>query len=701
MNYELLFTKAPTALLLFNDVAQVIHSNYAAQKLFDYTLEELNNFGLFDLVPAQLTTLAKTTWQEFLEAKRQESFTIIKTKLNQLHYVSYSTIANIEPGLHCVSLHPIGTHANLTTSEKKKKDLIQTLNNFLQEGFIERAATRDYELSKLIATEKHFYNLFKNVPAPIIEADCSSMKEHLIKNKDRYGTDPKQYFIDNPDETYQIILLRKVHEINKAALRFFKIKHDTDISDLQKIHLSQTKYAAPVLFEGILNNSKEIICEAEVCDLMGEMHTVKMHVSPKSADYKRTFFTFEDISETKRIQEKLEYHVNERTVQLEETNKKLRREITYREQITRELHSSEERYRQLYTIYPVGIFHIDSNHITTYTNPKLSEIEGATVEELKNGRWTNYIHPEDKERVVTSWQDAFHAGQPLNIEYRFKHGAKITWVNVQTVPEHDDAGQLVGHVGIVSDITRLHQAEEQLKQTQTEMAHFARVNAMGEVASGIAHELNQPLTAISNFMSGCKRRLLSLTEPKIPQDILDAIENAATQAQRAGNIIHNLKDFLRKGELKKQAFNLNNAIQDVIIFSKKSVSENHITIKLKLEKKLPEINADKIHIEQVILNIVNNAIDAINESKRTTKEIIIRTKLYKNNFVRISIGDTGMGITKDLIRNIFNPFVTTKPEGMGIGLSLCHNIIDKHQGTISVVSRRGKGAIFHITLPVE
>lgn len=401
------------------------------------------------------------------------------------------------------------------------------------------------------------------------------------------------------------------------------------------------------------------------------------------------------------VKKQIEIHLKERALELENINVKLRREISYREQITRELHSSEARYRQLYEIYPVGIFHVDQDRVTTYANPKLAEIEGVTMEELNNGDWAKYIHPEDQERVISSWHQAFKESRPLNINYRFKHGTKITWVNTQTVPEFDDSGKMVGHVGIVSDITRLHEAEEQLKQNQIEIAHFARLHSMGEVASGIAHELNQPLTAISNFMNGAKRRLLSLEKPKIPKDIIIAIDNATTQVQRAGNIIHNLKDFLRKGELSKKKFDLNHAIQDVIIFSKKSVSENKITLKLKLEKNLPPINADKIHIEQVILNIVNNAIDAVNAGKRQTKEIIIRTKLYKKNWVRISIGDSGMGIAKDLIREIFNPFVTTKPEGMGIGLSLCYNIIEKHQGTISVTSQPRKGAIFHITLPIK
>ena len=577
MKYDLFFTQSHTAFVLVNDHGQIILTNAAAQNLLEYEQQELTNFDLFKLIPEHLVNLAQDSWQKFLNTKQQTNFTIIKTKNQKLRYVSFCATANIEPGIHFASVHPIETHTTLPSSPDKGEDVEHVINNFLRKDLLQRAATQDYELSKLIAAEKHFYSLFKNLPIPIIESDCSKIKDILTRNEKKYGDNPKQYFIEHPAETNELIQHCTIREINKAALRFFKISNKiTSDEDLIKIYAGIVNFSAPTIFDGFLKNAKNIMYETEVNDYHGQRHSVIMRVSAESDNYARTFVTFEDISATKKIQAELESRVKERTVELEFANKNLRHEILSREQ-----------------------------------------------------------------------------------------------------------------------------AEEQLKKSQIEMAHFARVNAMGEVASGIAHELNQPLTAISNFMSGCKRRLLSLTDQKIPQDILDAIENAAVQAQRAGNIIHNLKDFLRKGELSKQKFNLNSAIQDVIIFSKKSVFENKITIKLKLEKNLPQINADKIHIEQVILNIVNNAIDAINESKRPIKEIIIRTKLYKSKWVRISICDSGMGITKDLIHTIFNPFMTTKPEGMGIGLSLCHNIIDKHQGTISVVSRRGKGAIFHITLPVE
>jgi two-component system sensor kinase FixL len=585
---------------------------------------------------------------------------------------------------------------------QEKNSLIQNFNNILQENLLQRAAGHDYELSKLIAEEKHFYNLFKNVAVPIIESDCSRIKIFLMENKANYGENPKQYFMNHPEETNDLIKKLEILEINNAALRFFKINNKISVdNELMKIYASFVNHTAPTIFEGILENSKNIRYETEVNDFYGKKYTVIMRLSAESDDYSRTFIIFEDITATKKVQEELEYHVQERTAQLEATNKKLRCEIDSREKVELELRRSEARYQQLNIIYPVGIFHINKEGVTTYCNPKLLKIQGVSMEEVKNGEWGKYLHPEDRERVMNAWIDARTLNEAVYIDYRFKHDNKITWVNAQTVPEYDEAGNIAGHVGIVSDITRLHEAEEQLKQTQIDFAHFARVNSMGEVASGIAHELNQPLTAISNFMSGCKRRLLNITDFKVPQDILDAIENTAKQAHRAGTIIHNLKDFLRKGELSKQKFNLNGAIQDVIFLSKKSISDKKIILKLRLARNLPEINADKIHIEQVILNIFNNSIDAIDENQHSTKEIILRTKLYKNNFVRISIGDSGMGMTKELISTIFNPFMTTKVQGMGIGLSLSHNIIDKHQGTISVVSRPGKGTIFHITLPVE
>jgi two-component system sensor kinase FixL len=565
---------------------------------------------------------------------------------------------------------------------------------------IEKIVEQNQLINELRQSEKHFYNWFEHAPVPLLEIDYSQVKKILDEIIEDYD-DIDDYLAQQPDKALEIINLRSIKEANKSALSFLRASNLKELREnFQKIYRVTGVNQLPITFKALLANFHSLKMQTTLTDFNDEMHTVVMRFSRITDNYSRTFVSFEDITEIKKIQEELEARVKIRTYELEKANKELRLEIFSREQIAKDLRHSEARYRQLNAIYPVGIFHTDKDGHTTYVNSKACEIEGIKPNEARSFGWTRNLHPEDKQRVISTWENSIKYGIPVNIDYRFVHGGKVRWVNGQTVPEYDEKGGIAGYVGILADITKQREAEEQIKQNQIEIAHFSRVNSMGEVASGIAHELNQPLTAIMSYASGVKRRLSDISQ-HIPKEIFEAIDQAIKQAQRAGEVIHHLKDFLRKGALSKSETDINAAITDVLMFINKPISQAKITVKLKLDRRLPSIYADKIHIEQVIINIINNAIDAIVEAQSEKRQITISTGLFEKKSIRITIADTGPGIAATLIDNVFNPFVTTKKDGMGIGLSLCYNIVDKHNGKITVSSKIGKGTIFHILLPIK
>jgi PAS domain S-box-containing protein len=555
------------------------------------------------------------------------------------------------------------------------------------------------ELEELKLGLTHFSELFHHAPVPILEFNFSVSLEKI---RSAIGDTSLSDYLDKQPETIKEIGEQcSIREANSRALKFFKAK---DLINIRKLFKQQIYHMVTsnehLFFKSLLAKKKSFQYEDMMYDCAKTPHQVVVRISTQTDNYSSTFVSFEDISEIKQVQSELEGSVRARTYELEKANKELRNEIHSREQIARDLRQSEARYRQLNAIYPVGIFHTDKEGRNTYINSKACEIQGVKVNEARNYGWSKNIHPDDKDRVLSTWKNGVKYGIPINIDYRFVHDGKVIWVNGQTVPEYDERGGVAGYVGILADITKQREAEEQIKQNQIEIAHFSRLNSMGEVASGIAHELNQPLTAIMNYASGIKRRL-SEYQDKLPKGVLEAIDRTIAQASRAGEVIHHLKDFLRKGALSKSKTDINAAVSDVLTFINRPIDNANINIKLKLDKKLPIVYAGKIHIEQVIINMINNGIDAIEEAKCEKRNITISTGVVDTDYIRISIEDTGPGIADELIDNIFNPFVTTKEEGMGIGLSLCYNIVDKHGGKITVSSQMGKGTIFHIMLPIK
>ncbi|SKA09663.1 two-component system, LuxR family, sensor kinase FixL [Enhydrobacter aerosaccus] len=270
-----------------------------------------------------------------------------------------------------------------------------------------------------------------------------------------------------------------------------------------------------------------------------------------------------------------------------------------------------------------------------------------------------------------------------------------------TFPMHLTIGELrTGEkhyfTGFIRDLTDQQLTESRLKDLQSEVTHMSRFTALGEMASTLAHEINQPLTAINNYLRG-SQRLLERIEGEPAVVLRDALGKAADQALRAGQIIRRLREFVARGESERRIENLPKLIEDASTLALIGAKENGIAVSFRLDPQADLVLADRIQIQQVLVNLIRNAIDVLVESSGL-RELDIETVANPDSTVQISVADTGSGLAPEVAANLFQPFLTTKQKGMGLGLSICRTIVEAHGGRIWVDSRPEGGTIFRFTL---
>lgn len=249
--------------------------------------------------------------------------------------------------------------------------------------------------------------------------------------------------------------------------------------------------------------------------------------------------------------------------------------------------------------------------------------------------------------------------------------------------------------GFIRDLTERQQTETRLQELQSELVHMSRFTALGEMASTLAHEINQPLTAITNYLKGCRRILERMEGDAVPM-LRDAVNEAGEQALRAGQVIRHLREFVARGESERHIENLPKLIEEAGALSLVGAKEQGVRVVFQFDPNAPYVLADRIQVQQVLLNLIRNAIEAMQETSR--RELRVATRLLDENFVELIVEDTGPGLAPEVAAQLFHPFVTTKKHGMGVGLSICRTIVESHGGKIWADSKPGEGTTFHFTL---
>jgi two-component system sensor kinase FixL len=270
-----------------------------------------------------------------------------------------------------------------------------------------------------------------------------------------------------------------------------------------------------------------------------------------------------------------------------------------------------------------------------------------------------------------------------------------------TFPMHLSIGEMQSggvpyFTGFVRDLTEHQQTQARLLELQSELVHISRLSAMGEMASALAHELNQPLAAISNYMKGSRRLLQNSTDPNAPK-IESAMDRAAEQALRAGQIIRRLRDFVSRGESEKRVESLSKLIEEAGALGLAGARDRNIQIRFNLNPDFDLVLVDRVQIQQVLVNLFRNALEAMAQSVR--RELIVSNAEIADDMIEVSVSDTGPGFQDDVKANLFQTFFTTKETGMGVGLSISRSIVEAHGGRMWAEVNASGGATFRFTLP--
>lgn len=360
---------------------------------------------------------------------------------------------------------------------------------------------------------------------------------------------------------------------------------------------------------------------------------------------------------------------------------------------------SEAHWRSILETVPDAIVVIDAAGLIRDFSPAAERTFGWTAGEVA-GRNVSMLMPDPYRSAHDGYLDRYYRtgerriiGKGRVVVGERKDGS--TFPLELAVGEMQADGQRY-FTGFIRDLTERQQAEARLQELQNELVHVSRLTALGEMASALAHELNQPLSAIANYLKGSR---MLLARDEVPHErVADAVERAAAEALRAGEIIRRLRDFVARGESERQIESLPKLVEEASALALVGAKEHGIRVQYAFSSEIDFVLADKVQIQQVVLNLVRNAVDAMADADLARRELVVAIEPAEDDMACVRVTDTGPGIDPDVADRLFQPFITTKRSGMGVGLSICRTIIEAHGGRIWGRSTRGGGAEFGFTL---
>ena len=307
------------------------------------------------------------------------------------------------------------------------------------------------------------------------------------------------------------------------------------------------------------------------------------------------------------------------------------------------------------------------------------------------------VHPEERVHVQREFLGAVRAGRDVELEYRIVcQDGEVKYIHGRAHPVFGPSGELTEYVGTVEDITERRHGEESLSNMQAELARATRAITLGQLMASIAHEVNQPLAAlIAN--AGAGLRWLAGEKPRLGQ-ARQALTRIVRDGNRASEVIARIRALVRRADAERNSLDLNGVIEDVIALLKTELRKNKVVLKTRLGANLPSVWGDKVQLQQVLLNLIMNAIESMNAVATRTRLLTIATR-SDDAGVSVRVKDCGVGLDKGSLERVFEPFYTTKPQGMGIGLAISRTIVETHGGVLWATCNRGPGATFEFRLP--
>jgi PAS domain S-box-containing protein len=384
-----------------------------------------------------------------------------------------------------------------------------------------------------------------------------------------------------------------------------------------------------------------------------------------------------------------------------------------------ELRESEERFRITADAAPVLIWMSGADKLCTFFSKRWLEFTGRTMEQELGDGWTAGVHAGDIDKCLKTYVSAFDARQPFVMQYRLRcNDGEYRWITDNGVPRHDAQGNFLGYLGACVDITdllkkdeALHESEERVtlaasaRKAAEEEARFqrsridllGRVSLLGEMTASLAHEVNQPLSAI---ITNANAGMLFIDKGKADHGTLrEILVDMAEDARRAQGIIHAVRNTIKKGSAIRGQINLNDVVNGVAHLIQPNAAAHGCEVQTSLTNGLPLIEGDPVQIQQVLINLVANAIDAMREAPASTRKVEVVTERNGDGEIRVSVRDYGVGIPVEVQQRLFEQFFTTKEEGLGMGLAIVKSIIEAHGGKIAAENVEGGGARFYFSLP--
>lgn len=372
-------------------------------------------------------------------------------------------------------------------------------------------------------------------------------------------------------------------------------------------------------------------------------------------------------------------------------------------QLARELEASDKRLNLVADSADLGLWEWDIVCNEIWITDKGRSLFGfGASEKLDFDCFRSRLHPEDRESVLKAVEDSLRT----RAEYRSEHrvvlpDGQLRWIAGRGHVEFNGNGQPVRMRGASLDITKRKQAELEAARQRNEMAHLSRVTMLGELSGSIAHELNLPLSAIlSNAQAG--QRVLANGHADLTE-LREILNDIVSEDKRAGEVIRHLRLWLKKGEVHQRSLRINKVVQDVLKLIHSDLVNQKVTVNCELARNLPAVTGDPVQLQQVLVNLVVNACDAMADCNTPERRLLIRTGTENGNgngAVLVSVTDQGGSIPEEKMEQIFEPFFTTKAKGMGLGLSVCHSIIAAHRGKLWATNNADCGATFHFSLPI-
>lgn len=414
-------------------------------------------------------------------------------------------------------------------------------------------------------------------------------------------------------------------------------------------------------------------------------------------------------TELKKSHDELEKRVEDRTTEINKANQQLQINM-------KALRQSESELNSIYENTPLAMVLVNRDHRIIKMNRQAQLISRRSMDEvigLLGGDVLRCLHVFDDPRgcgfgkncekcsILNAILSTFESGEPIiRQEASLSYGDQDNPADMHILVSATLISDLPEEAVLVclEDITNHKQAEEQLQQRQAELLHMSRLSTIGEMASGLAHELNQPLCAMANYTNACLHRIRSGNIDL--EKLVGNMQASVRQAERAGEIINGIKNFVRKREFHKSTVDINELVEELPSLISADIRRNNIKLNMKLGENLPLVLADPVQIEQVLLNLMLNGIEAMADTDIDGRVLTVETR-FTDDSVQVAVCDTGKGIPDDISGKIFNSFFTTKPKGLGIGLSISNSIIETHNGRIWAEKNTNSGAKINFSLPIE